>query len=132
MRKTMKHKIWTPGLNLTLADGGAQDGCGAWNLRIQSGTYASNAAFKKSVKAVSYEDLLETRSRFISSCADGEMRMLYAVTSSFRDLNFTAEDKDECSICLEEFDKSGANPCVILPCGHKFHRTCLDEHFNHS
>ena len=36
--------------------------------------------------------------------------------------------KTDCSICLEENNKR----CVQLPCGHKFHKVCINTWFNNS
>jgi len=37
-----------------------------------------------------------------------------------------------CPICLEGQDVEGNKQIVLLPCGHAFHRDCIDESFRHS
>jgi uncharacterized membrane protein YgcG len=36
---------------------------------------------------------------------------------------------DSCTVCLDDFTKSGS---FVLPCGHPFHRTCIEHWFAHN
>lgn len=45
----------------------------------------------------------------------------------------TSEDDNTtntCSICLASFDGSDQSEKAVLPCGHSFHSTCIDQIFN--
>ena len=36
------------------------------------------------------------------------------------------EEDTDCTICLDKFDNNPVNTRELQPCGHKFHRTCIE------